>query len=355
MPDNHSANPRKTVATQKITERIAVNAVRDFFERHSQVYLEVDQSRDYGKDAYVDLVENGELTGLVISIQVKGGQSYHRSSGYYIPYSPSDRNLWVDSSVPVFGIVYDDELSCLHWVNLTSELLDRPSDKHGTVDVELMLDDSTWSDFYRHAVRAAKLGGRSLLGLHSENLGQQYAAISDCFAIGRFDSRALIMLRRSLPYLPPESVEHAIYVLATCVPHHPDRFWTEDNTVPDKARSEVMRALRWTPSDAANLLKYVDNENMFGRGSIGEDIYLLLSHGWGPDVDSLFEETLELAVETDDMDIALKALAIIQYQSGSNAPEVLFEIVKKYPVLFRDDRIKELLVAVQRHGWVDIA
>jgi len=163
------------------------------------------------------------------------------------------------------------------------------------------------------------------------------------------------MLRRSLPYLPPESVEHAIYVLATCVPHHPDRFWTEDNTVPDKARSEVMRALRWTPSDAANLLKYVDNENMFGRGSIGEDIYLLLSHGWGPDVDSLFEETLELAVETDDMDIALKALAIIQYQSGSNAPEVLFEIVKKYPVLFRDDRIKELLVAVQRHGWVDIA
>lgn len=355
MPDNRSASSRKTVPSQKVAERIAVNAVRDFFERHSQVYLEVDQGRDYGKDAYVDLVEDGKLTGLVISIQVKGGSSYRRGSGYHIPYSPSDRNLWVDSSVPVFGVVYDDERSCLHWVNLTSELLDLPSHKHGAVDAELVLDDSTWPSFYRHAVRAAKLGGRSLLGLHSEDLAQQHAAISDCFAIGRFDSRALIALRRSLPYLSPESVEHAIRVLATCVPHHPDRFWTEDNTVSDKVRSEVMRALKWNPTDTAYLLKYVDNEEMFCRGSIGEDIYLLLSRGWGPDVDRLFDETLELAVETGDMDVALKSLIIIQYQNGDDAPEVLFEIVKQYPVLFRDDRVKELLVAVQRHGWFDIA
>ena len=354
MPNNRAGGSHKTVSTQKITERIAVNAVRDFFERHSQVYLEVDQSRDYGKDAYVDLVEKGELTGLVISIQVKGGQSYRRGSGYCIPYSPADRNLWVDSSVPVFGIVHDDERSRLHWVNLTSELLDRPSGRRGTVDAERLLDDSTWSDFYQHAVRSAKLGGRSILGLHSENPDQQHAAISDCFAIGRFDSRALIMLKRSLQYLSPESVEHAIYALATCMPHHPDRFWTRDNTVSGRAQSEFLRALKWTPYDAAHLLKHVDNENMFRRGSIGQDIYLLLSRGWGPDVYRLFEETLKLAMGTGDMDVAFKSLAIIQYQSGEDAPEVLFEIVKRYPALFRDGHTRELLISVQREGWLDI-
>ena len=89
-----------------------------------------------------------------------------------------------------------------------------------------------------------------------------------------------------------------------------------------------MKALKWTPSDAVHLLRYVDDENMFRRGGIGEDIYLLLSHGWDPDVEMLFNETLKLAIERGDMDIALKSLAIIQYRSGDNAPEVLFGIVK---------------------------
>jgi hypothetical protein len=355
MADNKPANPQKTVSRQRITERAAVNTVRAFFEGHSQVYLEVDQANDYGKDAYVDLVKDGEVTGLVISIQVKGGPSYRSGSRYYIPYSPSDRNLWADSSVPVFGVVHDEERSCLHWVNLTSELLDRPHDKYGKVEAERSLNDATWPDFYQYAARAAKLGGRSFLGLHSRDLTQQHSAISDCFAIGRFDPRAFIMLRRSLIYLSPESVEHAIYVLAHCAPFHPDRFWTKDNMVSGQVRTEVLRELNWTPSDAAYLLKFVDEENMFHRGSVGEDIYLLLSIGWDTDVYHLFEMTLDLAVARDDMDIAFKSLVILQYRAGDDAPEVASKMVERYPNLIKDSLIRELLAAVQEYGWVDIA
>jgi hypothetical protein len=255
----------------------------------------------------------------------------------------------------VYGIVHDDQRSCLHWVNLTSELLDRPRDKHGTVEVPFVLDDNTWPDFYRDAVRAAKLGGRSILGLHSNNSDQQHAAISDCFALGRFDARAFIMLRRSLLYLSPDTVEHAIYALAHCVFLHPDRWWTKDNMVSDNVGSEVRKAFQWTPSDAAYLLKYVDDENMFSRGSIGQDIYLLLSNGWGPDVRMLFEETLDLALKNRNMDVAFKALVIIQLQSDNDAPEVFFEIAKKYPNLLRDENIHNLFLMVQKYGWVDIS
>lgn len=355
MSNNGSVYSRKRISPEKVTGKIAVNAVRDFFERNSQVYLEVDQSNDYGKDAYIDLAENGEVTGLVIAVQVKGGQSYRRDSTYYIRYSSSDRNLWVDSSVPVFGIVHDEERSCLHWVNLTSELLDRPSDKHGTVEAKIRLDESTWPDFYQHAVRAAKLGGRSLLGLYSNSLGQQHAAISDCFAIGRFDPRAFIMLRRSLPYLPPESAEHAVYALAHCVTYHPDRFWTEHNTVSDKARAEVLKSLNWKASEAAYLLSLVDEENMFERGTIGQDVYLLLSSGWGPDTNFLFDEIIELAVKFGDMELAYKALVIIQYRAEGDAHALLFDIVRRHPGLFKDTQIRKLLVAVQIHGWLDIS
>lgn len=353
MSDNWPASSRKTVPPQKITERAAVNAVRAFFEKRSQVYLEVDQSNDYGKDAYVDLAEAGGLTGLVISIQVKGGLSYRSGTRYHIPYSPSDRNLWVDSSVPVFGIVHDEERSCLHWVNLTYELLDRPSDKHGKVEAKFFLDDSTWPDFYQHAARAAKLGGRSILGLHSKDPTQQHAAISDCFAIGRFDPRALIMLRRSLLYLIPECVEHAIYMLAHCVPFNPDRFWTKENTVFEEVKAEVVGSFNWTASDAAYLLKFVDDD-MFHRGSIGEDIYLLLSVGWAPDVHSLFKATLDLALASGDLDIALKSLAIIQYQSGDDARQVVQAVVEQHPIIVNDAYINDLILAVQENGWLDI-
>ncbi len=347
---------RKTVSTQRVTARAAVNAVRTFLEKHSQVYLEVDQSNDFGKDAYMDLVKDGGLTGLVVAIQVKGGPSYRSGSGYYIPYSPSDRRLWVDSSVPVFGIVHDEEKSYLHWVNLTAELLDCPDDRHGKVQAKFLLDDTTWSDFYEVAARAAKLGGRSLLGLHSNDLTQQHIAISDCFAIGRFDSRALIMLRRSLPHLLPEAVEHAVYTLAHSVPYHPDRFWTKDNTVSSKVQSEVLRAFNWTPSDAAYLLRFVDNENMFRRGSVGEDIYLLLSGGWEPDVFQLFADTLELAVSIGDEDLSLKSLAIMQYHGGEEGARVVIEeAIRRYPELINYAHVNELVMEVQEHGWLDIA
>jgi hypothetical protein len=59
MPLEPISASSQIVTAQKLTERNAVNAVRYFFERHPQVYLEVDQNRDYGKDAYVDLVTDG--------------------------------------------------------------------------------------------------------------------------------------------------------------------------------------------------------------------------------------------------------------------------------------------------------
>ena len=93
---------------------------------------------------------------------------------------------------------------------------------------------------------------------------------------------------------------------------------------------------------------------MFHRGSIGEDIYLLLSTGWAPDVHSLFKATLDMALASGDLDIALKSLAIIQYQSGDDARKVVQAVVEQHPIIANDAYINDLILAVQENGWLDI-
>lgn len=100
--------PRKQVRPNKVIETGALTAVRSIFESAGHIYQSVDGSNDIGKDAYVDIVEGTDVTGDLIALQIKGG-SYKRSSGWAIPCTPADRELWRTSSVPVFGFVYDPD------------------------------------------------------------------------------------------------------------------------------------------------------------------------------------------------------------------------------------------------------
>lgn len=279
---------RKIRARQHVTARAAVNAVRSFLEARSQIYHEVDQANDYGKDAYIDLVVNGEVTGDVIALQVKGGPSYASNAGHVIPYNAADKELWASSSVPVFGIVCDLEDGALFWVCLTEVLSEPNTPDKGRILAPGRLDGQTWDEFLALALRESKRRGAGLLGIYSRDWHQQRLAIRDAFAIGRYDARAMFMLRRSLCHLDERTLPHAIIALAHCVPLHPDIYWTSMNTVSSSVKAAVCRELDWTLDDAFVLLRAVDPEDMFRRGALGEHVYLLLSQGWLPDVVDLF-------------------------------------------------------------------
>lgn len=345
---------RKIRARQHVTGRAAVNVARSFLEERSQIYHEVDQANDYGKDAYIDLVVKGEVTGDVIALQVKGGSSYKSKAGYFIPYSAADKELWASSSVPVFGFVCDLEDRALFWVCLTDVLSEPDAPAKGKIPVPGRLDSETWDEFLSVAQRESKRRGAGLLGIYSRASEQQRVAIRDAFAIGRYDARAMIMLRRSLCYLDERSLPHAIIALAHCIPLHPDIYWHSMNTVSSSVKAEVCRELNWTLDDAFVLLRVVDQENMFRRGALGEHVYLLLSQGWLPDVVDLFDRTLARAVEVQDDDIAYKALVLLQYQAGEDAREILESALQKHAQLQSMPMVLELLSAVRDFGWVDI-
>jgi hypothetical protein len=110
------------VAGTKKTERAGVNAFRALMESARHIVQEIDGGNDYGEDFYLSLTRGGRRTGDIVSVQIKSGLKYRRSSGYAIPCS-DHADDWTRSRIPVIGIVYDPEIRKLYWVNITEYLL----------------------------------------------------------------------------------------------------------------------------------------------------------------------------------------------------------------------------------------
>ena len=100
--------PERSSGSDTGSERGAINACRALLERHGLVVHEVDARADYGRDLLVDLTENGEITGAVAGIQVKGDRRFFRDNATWVlSASPKDARFWADSSIPVVGVLWD--------------------------------------------------------------------------------------------------------------------------------------------------------------------------------------------------------------------------------------------------------
>src|ERR1700733_14042551 len=95
--------PRNRLRVGHISERGGINAVRVLLESHGHVADEVDGRSDYGRDLNVDITESGEVTGIVIGIQVKGDRKFIKDCWWELPASDKDRYYWAESGVPVAG------------------------------------------------------------------------------------------------------------------------------------------------------------------------------------------------------------------------------------------------------------
>ena len=232
---------RKRVRPNRPTELAAIRAVQELLEDANHIYQPVLGGNDIGKDAYVDIVDAGEVTGDVIALQIKGGASFRRARGYAIPCTAADRELWRSSSIPVFGIVHD--AGKLHWTNLTAWARALPSDARpaaAPVDATFGLDERRLPGFLGEARAYLRADGPpALVDLASSDPVRQRAAIFDAFGLARGDARPLLLLRASLRYMRDRAaLAHAIHVLTLTVGHG-DIFWTADKWLPDAVRAAV--------------------------------------------------------------------------------------------------------------------
>jgi hypothetical protein len=130
--------------------RAAVNALRALLERHDHVVQEVDGQNDFGEDQHVTFTEDGEVTGDLVKIQVKGGRSWRRADGYAVPIGDHG-GTWADGNVPVLCVVHDPDTGGLYWANATKQLLrarrERKVLKTISISPDQELDDDSIADF----------------------------------------------------------------------------------------------------------------------------------------------------------------------------------------------------------------
>lgn len=101
--------------------RAAVNKVTRVLEDNDHIVQEIDGQNDFGEDLYATFSKEGELSGDVIRIQVKGGVTWRRANGYAVPVG-NHLNTWMEGNIPVICIVYDPEHEELYWANATEQL-----------------------------------------------------------------------------------------------------------------------------------------------------------------------------------------------------------------------------------------
>ena len=298
-----------------VTSKQAVNFFSTWCTARSWIFQPIDASNDFGKDGYVDITDDdARLTGELFSVQVKGDESWTAADGYRIPVG-KHRDVWMNSPVPVIGVVHDPRDGRLRWANLTATL--RTDRKLASVHVpdSALLDEDEQRRALIESVRATTQPGLPM-ALGSDSDDEQEAAVWDCFAIARRSADALTAVRRCFLALGEDGRLAGLVALAFCTPH-PDVYWTKQNRLPDPIRRTVCTSMRWNVAEARQLLEMVDPETAFERGSVGQCIYMLLFED--PNCRELARRTAVAAV-TDAPMVASWATAIYLYLADKRAP-----------------------------------
>lgn len=142
--------PLPKVPDARRPSRAAVNALRTLLERHDHIVQEVDGQNDFGEDQHVTFTEDGQVTGDLVKIQVKGGRSWRRADGYAVPIGDHG-GTWADGNIPVLCVVHDPDTDGLYWANATKQLLSARREgkvvKTITIGPDRKLDDESIADF----------------------------------------------------------------------------------------------------------------------------------------------------------------------------------------------------------------
>lgn len=73
---------------------------------------------DYGIDAHVEVIDNGDVLGWLLGVQVKSGPSYFRApanDGWWFRESAAHFTYWLAYSIPVVVVLADLDSELCYW------------------------------------------------------------------------------------------------------------------------------------------------------------------------------------------------------------------------------------------------
>jgi hypothetical protein len=92
------------------------NFVNEYLEC---IYHAIIQENDFGIDGYIELVINQNVTGKLVGVQLKHGDSFFKKEneyGYQYVGENKHLNYYLNNTLPIFIIIMDEAFHRLHWV-----------------------------------------------------------------------------------------------------------------------------------------------------------------------------------------------------------------------------------------------
>ncbi len=197
-------------------------------------------------------------------------------------------------------------------------------------------------------------GAPALLGLFDLDDDWRCESVYDCWALGRSDAHALLLLRRALPELSEESLRQAIVVLSHLTPH-PDIAWHAGNWVPEPIKERVRPASRWSAQEVCDLVAAVEERPLgtpgWERGGLGQCLWSLLIED--PQLGDALLPAIAVALRAAQLSAALRLL--ILHQSLAEDPlHAVNQTVTQYPELNEHPYTAELLRQITEFGFVTV-
>lgn len=108
--------------TSGLTGEAAVSLSSLVIQTHLGWIFRAQTVHDHGIDAHVESMADGEATGRVLALQIKGGFSHfsrQTAEGWYHPVPARHARYWVNHSLPVVVVLVDLPNRQAYWVHIT--------------------------------------------------------------------------------------------------------------------------------------------------------------------------------------------------------------------------------------------
>jgi len=304
------------------TERQGVNVVRQLVEAQGCIFHEIHHENDYGNDAFVELVDGEQVTGVCIAVQIKSGSSYCTPTACRIPYTEKQATYWLHHSLRVLGIVYDPDEGACYWVDLVAQTRRQP--QGGTALFAK-------SDFRRFdSVNFAEFVMPLLLGKTFQRAeGRRRISLQRATEFARSsEAEAHSLGLRSLLYDHYRSAEawrsfHELLLerptgqldpfIAYALAHIPWHGDIAGPAIPQPLRGKVaLEMSAWGRRELLALLHLLDeSEAGIERGTVGQSIYAIIDLSIGDSQQKLADVVFDNGITPSLRDAALFLLCFV--------------------------------------------
>jgi len=129
-----------------VTERAGINYVRTVVESDGCLFKEVNLQHDFGHDATIVIVVDGEVQPREVALQVKSGRSYNKKGACQLPATAGHIDFWARHDLITLGVVYDPDQDTAHWVDLQADSRERRQQRMSD-GATIVFSKDSWNRF----------------------------------------------------------------------------------------------------------------------------------------------------------------------------------------------------------------